>query len=199
MAVVASAIRAAAAAAVIAAALLGCTRAPNLPSQAAALSFAAQPPLALDVAAISLIDQSGPPSPGDIGGTAPLSPLAAVQQWANERLRAVGAAGTAEVIVLDDMLLGERLARTDGMQGSFVTDQAERYTTRIEVEVRISGRPGIVAAGASGFAERGRTLPEGTTPAQRDATIQTLVAEAMQALDAELTRQMQANMAALLR
>ena len=100
------------------------------------ITFGHLPPLRLDVASIDIVRAYTPTSMApNIEQSFPVQPMTAMERWVRDRLQAVGTSGVATVTITDASAVEQRLARTQGIRGAFTTDQAERYTARVEMTV----------------------------------------------------------------
>lgn len=170
--------------AVMAAALSACSTS-QPPVSARPVDFSSYAPIMLSVASINVVDASRVPA-GQ--ATAPVSPSQAVQIWAQQRLRAAGTAGTARVTIKDASLVAVPLQKaTSGITGYFTNDQSMRYDGRIEVEITAEVSGATTHRGSTkSFVTRSITTAENITPANRDATLQEMVARMMDDLNARL-------------
>lgn len=171
---------------VLNAALAGC-QTPPPPRAFPEISFANRSPIQLDVAQIEVVQRYRPPAaPPHVDHLFPQNPSDVLRRWADQRLRAVGRAGTARFIIEDAGVLEEGLARTPGLRGAFTIDQAERYTIRLAVRMKAQNP----VTGTNGFAtaddERSTTVAENATLADREATWYRLIDESSRDLDARL-------------
>ncbi|MBO0711975.1 MAG: hypothetical protein J2P47_11925 [Acetobacteraceae bacterium] len=101
-------------------------------------------PIRLNVAAID-VRQRYSPAGADLSGRAPISPAAAIQQMAHDRLQALGTSGRAVLAINDASIV----RRGDTYQGSLAIE-LDIYTsadTRTAfAEARVSGRRSINGA-----------------------------------------------------
>jgi hypothetical protein len=113
---------------------------------------------------------------------APTTPVNAVRQWAEQRLRATGTRGAARVIINDGRITEQSLPRTQGLTGLVSRDQTERYDGRIEVtiEAERDGTSGSFSAAV----ERSRTIADGATLGDREALLNDLVRQLVDDLNA---------------
>jgi len=140
-------------------------------------------PVALDVASVSVDNRyvSSLASPF-VEHFAPTTPVNAVRQWAEQRLRATGTRGAARVIINDGRITEQSLPRTQGLTGLVSRDQTERYDGRIEVtiEAERDGTSGSFSAAV----ERSRTIADGATLGDREALLNDLVRQLVDDLNA---------------
>ena len=165
------------------------------------ITFQHKAPLRLDVSRIEVIESAATdtvqPPKRDIRASLPISPLAAMSNWASDRLVAAGGPGTARVLIIENEFVETPLDLTKGVQGIFTTDQSERYEGLMTVKIEIVGdalRSGFVQARAAST----RTVPEDYTLNQREQTLYDMVASMTRALDERLEQEMRANMSVFL-
>jgi hypothetical protein len=130
----------------------------------------------------------------------PTSPETTLRRWAQDRLAATGSAGRYARFVIQDAKVTEaELPRTQGIRGAFTTDQAQRYDGSLSVLLEIREQRGNFRAGtASAWASRSRTVPEGITINDREKVWFELLEATMNELNAEMDRQIRANLAQFL-
>ena len=186
-----------AAAVSLGAALGGC--ASQVPVKPPAVSFAGQT-IDLDVAVIDVVDQYRPPmAKPNVEHLAPNSPGQAVRRWAAERLRAVGNAGSAQIMILDASILEQQLARENGVTAIFTTQQSQRYDGRIDVKVVCQSPATGLTGYAQAMASRSSTVPEDISLAGREATWDKLVRGMMEDLDSRLSQAMRDGLGPMLK
>lgn len=167
--------------------LAGCgsTEAPRYPE----LTYGHYGVIGLDVASIEFVPLYVPPQkPPHVEHLAPVSPLAAMERWTSDRLRAVGRAGYARVVVSNASIIETPLKVTGGVRGWFTTDQAARYDAVIEVEVQIRDAGNVQRAFTRARAERSRSVPEDATIRDRERVLFELVEATTTEMNAELDR-----------
>lgn len=163
------------------------------------ISFAHQPPLNLDVAQIQV--ETAPPPPAPANGTIvrdlPVTLSTVAEQWARQRLKAVGQRGTAVVRIEKATVVEEKLKKTEGFRGAFTTDQTERYVGDIAMSVSISDDRG--QALARGSATRSQTISEGVTLATREKLWFDLVEQLAREIDAVMEKEIRQYLTTYLR
>ena len=127
-------------------------------------------PIRLDVGTIEVVSQYEPPFKAPhVEHILPISPERAASQWARDRLQAQGAsAWRAVFIVRQAPMVEKRLPIDTGFTGYFKKQQSEQYESRIDVVLEIRDDNGRLMGEAVAAAHRGRTMPEGLTPNERD-------------------------------
>lgn len=127
----------------------------------------------------------------------PTAPEQTLRRWAQDRLVATGTPGRIARFVIQDAKVTEtELPRTPGVRGAFTTDQTQRYDGALAVVLEIREERANYRAGtASAWASRSRTVAEGITINDRDKVWFDLVEAMMNDLNAEMDRQIRANLA----
>jgi hypothetical protein len=86
------------------------------------------------------------------------------------------------------------------VRGAFTTDQTDRYDASLAARLKVLADRGNLREGeASAWATRSRTVPEGITVNGREQVLFELVESSMNDFNAELDRQIRANLAQFLR
>lgn len=156
----------------------------------------------LDVARIDIVNQyRSPLTAPHVDHVMPVPPERTLERWARDRLAATGAAGAiARYTIEDAKMIETELKRTQGVRGAFTTDQAQRYDLSMAASLEILDDRGLIRqAYASAAATRFRTVPEGISINEREKVWFDLVEASMNDINAELDRQIRANMARFLR
>ena len=152
----------------IAGVVAGCTTRVKRPAYAD-ITFTHQDPISLDVRRIDVIDQySAPGTLPNVEHEFPVSLEATAERWASDRLRANGSAGSARVRILDASVVEQRLETKEGISGLVTTDQSEKYSARLLVEVVAENPARGLNGSASAEIRRSRTVPEGLTLNERE-------------------------------
>ena len=132
-----------------------------------ALTYTHLGPLKLNVAKIEIVSQYRPPMRRpNVDHLFPTPPLKAVRQWAADRLKAVGRAGVARVVIENAAAIETRLEAKKGIKAAFTKQQAFRYDLTLKVKVEIHSRPG--GGDASAQATRFTTIGEDASVNQRN-------------------------------
>jgi hypothetical protein len=156
----------------------------------------------LDVSRIDIVTEYQPPMIApNIEHLMPVNPVDALQRWGRDRLQATGTPGRiGRFVITDAKVLDTPLPRSQGMRGAFTTDQTNRYdgTLACAVEVR-EERANYRAGMATAWATRSRTVPEGITLNDRERVYFELVESLMNDINAELDRQIKANLGQFIR
>lgn len=151
----------------------------------------------LDVSRIDIVNEyRSPLAAPNVDHVMPVPPERTLERWARDRLAATGAAGSiARYTIQDAKMLEAELKRTPGVRGAFTTDQAERYDLSLACSLEIlDDRTNIRQAFASAASTRFRTVPEGISVNEREKVWFDLVEASMNDINAEMERQIRANM-----
>jgi hypothetical protein len=174
-------------AAALAAGLLALAACQSPPAQPdfAELTYAHKPKIQLNVAEIRVERAYQPPlEPPNVEHLFPVRPAQAAIAWVEDRLVAVGDQGTATYTVRDASAVVEDLETDQSLSDYFTTEQAERYTARILVELSVERpeRTGQLTV----TAKRATTVPEGASVNDRRRVWYDMTEKQMDELDAEL-------------
>jgi hypothetical protein len=151
----------------------------------------------LNVARIDIVPEYRPPMTApNIEHLLPVSPEQALRRWAADRLVATGTPQRyARFVIQDAKVTDTFLPRTPGVRGAFTTDQTNRYDGSLAVRLEIRAERGNLREGeASAWATRSRTVAESITVNQREKAWFDLVEAMMNDVNAELDRQIRANL-----
>lgn len=152
------------------------------------ISFAGEPPLALDVAEIRIeVPYEEPLNPPHVGHEFPVPPLAAARRWAEERLRATGNGGVATVIIREASATETELERSKGLKGLIRQEQSQRYDVTISVEIKAMRAGSARPAGAEVVARRNVTVLEDADLNEREAAWYQLTKDTMADFDRVMT------------
>lgn len=157
------------------------------------LSYSGRTPITLDVVSIHVEDEYQPPLQApNVDHLAPITPLSALHQWVDDRLRAGGTQHMLQFIIKEASVKEEKLPLTQGVKGAFTKEQASRFTGNIAIELRVyGGERAISLAQTEIFTTRSQTLPEGASAAQRDQLLYDLTKRMMDDVNAELEKNIQ--------
>ncbi len=162
---------------------------PTVPSYPP-IRFTDVEPYKLDVAKVEVLNTYLPPLKApNVEHDFPYTPAAAAEQWARDRLVAVGTKGVARVIISDASVVETQLKKSKGLKGVFTVDQSERYdgTLTVTVEVRSveARRDAFVAA----TARKTNSVPENASLNQREDVYYKMTKELIRSVDATLARE----------
>jgi hypothetical protein len=189
-------IRTCAALVLLAVAVSACQAPPDAPKYPA-IRFTDGPPIRLNVGRIQVVEAYRPPlAAPNVEHDFPVRPMAALAQWARDRLQAAGTDGRAEVVIRDASVKEVDLKKSTGVRGALTTDQSERYDAAVEVEVRIIDGQNRERARASARAKRSRTVPEDITLIGREQVWYAMTVKIMKTIDEALRRQIDQSLTA---
>ncbi len=179
-----------------AAALAACANAPP-PPQFPPISFAAAGRFAFAAERVEVAqDYQAPLAPPNVEHLFAQRPDATLRRWAAERLSASGRGEhLVRFVILDARVTETELPKPTGLRANFTNDQAQRYDGRIEAAVEVRQLRGNFRDGyATAAATRTRTVAENISLNDRERVWYEMVVEMMKDVDAELDRQIRANM-----
>lgn len=161
------------------------------------LTFAHFGQIRLAVARVEVrSDYKSPFKPPHIEQDMPVLPEDAMRRWAADRLIATGAPGHyAQFVIQDASVTDTKLTKTPGLRGVFTNDQSDRYDASFAARVLVRPEAGHYRRGdASGWAKRTRTVAEDISLNDRDQAWFDLVEATMNDLNAQLEKQIRANL-----
>ncbi|MBM3491670.1 MAG: hypothetical protein FJX68_14745 [Alphaproteobacteria bacterium] len=129
----------------------------------------------------------------------PVAPANAAVRWADDRLAAMGSAGTAVFVIEDASATAERLPLTGGLRGAFTREQADRVTVSLRARLDVETAGGLARGSAAAFATRSQTLAEDITLNERDRAHYLLTEQAMGDLNAQLEANIRQHLLSFLR
>lgn len=144
--------------------LVACQSAPE-PYQPAALNFAGNGQIGINVAEVRFVEAyRSPGAHPNVEQEFPTAPAAAVKQWIKQRIFAYGGSGVLE-ITLDDASVKEvLLPKTKGFMGLVTDDQEARYDASLRVTMRLyDGVSSMSAANGDVIVTRSRSINERAT------------------------------------
>jgi hypothetical protein len=137
-----------------------------------------------------------PLRPPNVDHLFPTPPERAMRRWATDRLVASGTPDRyARFVIQDAKVIESELPRTEGVRGAFTTDQTQRYDLTLSAALEIREERGNFRAGfVSANTSRSRTVAEDITVNDRERIWFEMLEQAMNDLNAELERQIRANL-----
>ena len=160
------------------------------------LTFSDQPPIGFDVARIEIVQRYQPAlSEPYVDHLFPQRPAAVIRRWAEDRLAARGATGTATLIIQDASVTEEVLARQPGFRGLVTIEQSERYEANFTVRLEVDDPAGRRSGYADVEARRDITTPENASLAEREQTWFELTEDTIRDLDARFDREVHQGLA----
>jgi hypothetical protein len=184
--------RALGALAVVLPVLAACTSPPEAP-QFAQITFEHEPDIEMDVADVVIRqDYAAPMASPNVDHLFPVRPADAAVAWARDRLVAAGDKGVATYIVTDASAVSENIETDQSLSDYFTTEQSERYTLRIEVEMRVERPDSQGSLSVSG--KRSTTVAEDASVNDRRRTWYAMTEKLMADLNAELEETLKQDM-----
>lgn len=157
------------------------------------------PPIKVDVAVIEVKENYRMPmNTPNVEHLMPQPLPQAVADWARSRFVAVGSAGTMTITVGDASVVRKDLPRTNGVQGWFTVDQAERYDAKVAIDFRVDGS-GFQSGAGNAAVTRGQSIGENASVQERDRTWTKMEEAMMTDLDAATQKMLQERLAFILR
>ncbi len=155
-------------------------------------SFTRYQPIYLHVGSIDLVEEyQSPMKPPNVEHLIPYSPSDAMHIWIKDRLRAVGAENSLQVIIKDASVISTLLPESGGIGGIITLSHDRRYDARLEVEMRIyAGDDAMSKASIDVVATRSVTINEKASLAERSAIFRKMIFDLMESMNAELEKNM---------
>jgi hypothetical protein len=133
------------------------------------ITFGHMAPIKLDVRTIEIVSNYRPPmKPPNVEHLLRQNPEASLRRWANDRLRAVGSAGTARLVIANASIVETALAKESGFKATFTTQQSERYYGTIDAAIEILDARGAQRGFAAARSAHARTVAENITLYNRE-------------------------------
>lgn len=164
------------------------------------ITFSHLRPIKLNVAEIIYEPRYRPPilAP-NIGHEFPTSPAKAVERWITDRLKAVGTAGQARIVVHQATGTESKLQVKKGLTGAFTTDQAWRYNVNVKVSIKAIEPNLKIATQATAVAQQSRTMPEDSSLSQREDVWFALTETVMRKFNTVFETQIRKDLAKLIK
>ena len=181
---------------VLAVVLAGCQTTPPL-ARFPELTYGHLGVMRLDVERVDIVSEYQPAlrSP-NVDHLFPTPPERVMRRWAQDRLAANGTPGRhARFVILDAKVTETNLPRTSGLTGAFTKDQSQRYDLSLSAAIEVREDRGNFRTGyATASTSRSRSVREDITVNDREKVWFEMLEQAMNELNAELDRQVKANM-----
>lgn len=178
-------------------ALTGCQTTPA-PTRFPELTYGHLGVIKLDVDRIDIAsDYQAPLRPPNVDHLFPTPPERAMRRWAQDRLAAAGSntGRFARFVITDAKVTETNLPRSTGLTGAFTKDQSQRYDLSMSAAIEIREERGNFRSGyATASTSRSRTVREDISVNEREKVWFEMLEQAMSELNAELDRQIKANM-----
>jgi len=159
------------------------------------ITFGHLSPIRLNVAEIDIVENYVPPHRApNVEHNFPMTPLAAMRQWAVDRIEAAGATRRGRVIIEDARVVAVLLPIRKGLQGLFYKEQEIRYDATLEARVEVRAERGYRDSYATARVTHSRTVPEEMTLSERDQLFFAMTENLMQQLNSVLEANMRQHM-----
>jgi len=173
--------------------LVACSTAPPHPTFPD-LHFTGVPPIALNVAQIDVVNAyQAPFHEPNVEHLFPVTPAHAMENWAHDRLKAVGTGGHAVFTIKNASVIETELPRTGGVQGALTTQAAERYDLTLAATIQIIDDRGLEARSASVNTTLSQSVLEGISPNGRDTAWYGMIKDAMVNFDRQMESEIRNN------
>jgi hypothetical protein len=173
--------------------LSACSSPPPRPTFAD-IHFTSEPPIELDVARIEVRVAYQPPyQPPHVEHLFPIPPEHALENWAHDRLKAVGSSGEAVFTITDASVIETDLKTQGGLSGAFTTQPAERYDMTLAANLVVGDASGLNQRTASVKTMRSQSLLQGITPNDRDKAWYDMTVKAMDDFDHQMASEIRNN------
>ena len=149
-------------------------------------------PIRLNVAEIEV--PSPDPASIRVDEAAPIRPEQEMLRMAQERLSAAGTENQARFLVQTADFLRAPLAGQGGLAGLFTGDPGERLSVRLQARLEIVSAEGRRVGFVEADVRRQRSLPDGSTAAERRRAAEEIVRQAMDDLNVEFEFQVRRNL-----
>lgn len=159
------------------------------------VSFAAKPPIKLNVSQIRIQnDYVAPASVDHLENSHQITPVSIAEGWGNARLVAVGRQGTATMTILDGSVVSERLPTKTGFAG-FVSDEPDtKLTGTLRARINVL-QPGMVTGySANVVAKATRTVLKSASLNERDEAYSKLMQSLASQFDTSFENEIRASM-----
>jgi hypothetical protein len=177
-------------------ALGACADAPPLP-QFPTLTYTHLPRIVFEAERLEIANEyQAPLAPPNVEHLFAQRPDAVLQRWANDRLAVSGRGENLVRFVIGDARVTEtELPRETGVRATFTNFQAQRYDGRMQATIEIRQVRGNFRVGdAAASATRSRSVAENISLNDRERVWYEMVEQMMADINAELDRQVRANL-----
>jgi hypothetical protein len=162
------------------------------------LSFKRYQPIFLNVKSVEFVDEyKSPMRSPNVEHLMPYSPAEAMRIWVKDRLRIVGSDKVLQVIIKDGRVTASQIHKDNSIEDFFTIDQDRKYEAALDVELRIYGTESPLSeANVIVKATRSFTMSENASVWRRNYEFRKMIYEMMEAVNAELEKNMHQHMAA---
>lgn len=165
--------------------------------QVADLGFSQMVPFQLNVGAVEVVNNAQPAAASSIPQ---VSPAAALDRYARQRLQAVGGEGSLQFLIQQASLSARETTESAGSwPQAFTLANPMEYTVTMRVGLNLIGRSTQPNVRSAYTLERKKILPGGTSLADRDRELNLLVAEMVKSVDTAIEKGLSENMHLIVR
>jgi len=173
--------------------LSACSSPPRQP-EFGDITFNGEPKIHLAVGRIEFVREYQPNlQPPHIEERLPVPLSHVTENWARDRLEAVGGPGRAVVTVVDASVLQIPVPTQGGLTGTFTKQVDTRYEARLAMRVEIKDDHGFAVRSASAQTQRTLTTVQGISLNERNSTLYRMETDLATDLDRQLTNDIRAN------
>lgn len=161
------------------------------------LSFKEYLPIYMSVSRIEVVEEyTSPMTLPNVEHLIPYSPAEAMKIWADQRLRAVGADNTLQIIIKNGPVTVHSQSFQQDWPSFFTGHQDKRYEAQLEVELRIyNSRSAMSQATVTARAKRSVVINDDVSVLERDAAFRKMIKGLMTEMNAALEENMYRYMA----
>lgn len=177
--------------------LAACTTTSTNPPRMPDLSFSEMTPLQLNVGAVRVNDLTGGQNARYLEGR--VSPVNALARYAKTRLQAVGGEGVLDFDIQQASLTSTEAEPTGNWTEAFQLGRPMEYTITMRVGLNLADRKTRPNIRSAYTLERKKTLPAGSSLADRDRELNLLLVDMIKAVDSAVEKGMDENMRIIVR
>jgi hypothetical protein len=172
--------------------LAGCTVPPT--PDFGPIRFTDRPQLKLAVDSVDLRDTYEPAPDGfDVERNFPVTPQAAAEDWAHDRLSPAGGPAHAVFSITEASVVEVDLPRTGGIAGLFTTEPTQRYDIKLVASLEIDNEAGVAVRNATVTAVRSQSVLNSASPNQREQIYHDMTKALMADFDAKMDSDVRAT------
>lgn len=155
------------------------------------ITFTHEPVISLNVATVQVSSRFQPTFQApNAEHLFPVQPQAAMQRWAQDRLKAVpGGRDGATFTIVDASVKEVQLETDKDLKAKFTKEQSQRYELRLEGLLQIFDGRGVSAGQVEATVSRTRTVREDASLNDREKLWYEMTEAAMKDFDAEMEKQ----------
>ena len=158
------------------------------------IRFTDRPQLKLAVDSVDLRDTYEPAPDGfDVERNFPVTPQAAAEDWAHDRLSPAGGPAHAIFSITEASVAEIDLPRTGGIAGIFTTEPTKRYDMKLAASLEIDNDAGLAVRNATVTAVRSQSVLNSASPNQREQIYYDMTKQLMADFDAKMESDVRAT------